>query len=307
MCALLYLFDMSKRSLGILALVFTTIFWGIGPVAAKAGLEEMGPFTLAFLRNVLSLSLILPFVLYRNLLRVKKGDLPTLLIIGFFGSGLNAIFFLTGVDKTSAASSAAIFATVPLINIIAASLILKEKPSLARVLGVIIGFVGSFTIALGPYFLGKGKIDGDVLGNALVLGAAFSWVCYIIGSKELLKKYSPFTIVTFSLISGIITLLPLFALEFLGNPNWYLSIGSAGLISIVYGGLMSGFLAFILFQWGMQYVSAIEVGIFIYLQPVITDIFASSILGEQLSSLFLVGSGLILGGVFLATTYELIQ
>lgn len=298
---------MSKRSLGVLALLMSTLIWGTGPVITKVGLQEMSPFSFGFLRTILSLVLLLPFVVYKGLHKVKREDIIPLLVVGAFGSGINTILFLGGVAKTSATASSAIFATVPLINAIAAGIILREKPTLIRVLGVVIGFLGSALIALGPSFLGQGTIDGDIFGNFLVLGSAFCWVAYIIGSKRLLEKYKPITIITFSLLSGTLILLPLSFLDFLNNPNLFSEIGVNGLLAIAYGGILSGIVAFLLFQWGMQYTSAFEAGIVTYLNPVLTDIFAVPILGEKLSPVFLLGSTFILGGVFLATTYELIK
>ena len=297
---------MSKRTLGVLALIGAAIVWGIGPVITKHGLQDVPPFSLAFLRNVLAIVILLPLA-FRGVRKVLRKDLPNLLLIGLFGSGLNGIFFFAGLSRTSATASIAIFATVPLINAIAASLILKEKPSLVRILGVIIGFLGSFLIALGPTLLGGKLVDGDVLGNLLVVGSVFFWVAYIIGSKKLLEKYSPLTIITFSTLAGTVFLFPLFFLELVNNPSWYLNVGISGFTAIIYGGIISGVLAFTLFQWGMQYTSAFEAGIVVYLQPVLTDIFAVPVLGEQLSPVFLIGTALILGGVFLATTYELVQ
>lgn len=298
---------MSKRTLAVLALFGAAFVWGIGPVITKQGLQDVPPFSLAFLRNVLALIFLFPFALVKGLLKVKRADLANVLLVGLFGSGLNGIFFFAGLSRTSATASIAIFATVPLVNAIAASLILKEKPAMVRVLGVIIGFLGSFLIALGPIFLGQTSIEGDVLGNFLVVGSVFSWVAYIIGSKKLLDKYSPITLIVYSYIAGIAALFPFFFSELLNNPDWFLNVGFSGFNAILYGGLISGVVAFTLFQWGMQYTSAFEAGIVVYLQPVLTDILAVPILGEKLSPVFLIGSALILGGVFLATTYELIQ
>lgn len=298
---------MSKRTLGVAALLCATFIWGIGPVVTKVGLEDNIPtFSLAFLRNVLALIILMPLA-YKGLKKIKRQDLLKLALIGLFGSGLNSIFFFAGISRTPATVSAAIFATVPLVNAIAAAFILREKPTIIRILGVIVGFLGSLLIALGPTLLGGSKIDGDVLGNTFVIGAVFCWVYYIIYSKQLLEKYSPITLVTSSLFMGAIALLPLFVLELLNNPTWYLNVGGGGILAILYGGVMSGVVAFILFQWGMQYTSAFEAGIVVYLQPVLTDIAAIPILGEKLSPIFLTGTVLILGGVFLATSYEFIK
>lgn len=297
---------MSKRILGVLALIFSSFIWGVGPVISKQGLFEIPPFSLAFLRDVLAISIILPLT-FKRLVKVKRSDLWALFLVGLFSSVLSPMLFLLGLERTSASVSSAIFAMVPLINGIAAGFILREKPALVRILGVVIGFLGSAIIALGPLILDQAKITGSVLGNFLIAGSVFTWVGYIIISKRLLEKYSALNLVAFSLIIGTVILFPLAFSETLSNPGWYLNVTQVGLFSILYGGLLGTVVAFTLFQWGLKYTSAFEAGMVVYLQPVLTDIFAIFLIGEVLSSLFLLGTALILGGVFLASTYELLQ
>lgn len=297
---------MSKRKIGLLALLGATLFWGGGPVITKLGLEEIPPFTFVFLRLTLALLTILPFFFIFNHHRIAKKDIFKIILVGFFGSGLNGLFFISGISHTTATTAASIFATVPLINSIAAAFILREKPTKVRIIGVVIGLIGSLIITLGPN-LTKQNVTGDVLGNLLIMGAVFSWVAYIIISKGLLKKYSPLTLTTYSFLVGTIMLFPLTIIEFLNQPDWYLNVTALGMGGIIYGALFAGILAFLLFQIGTKYTSAFSAGVSTYLQPVLTAIVAAPILGEVPTPIFLIGTSLILGGVFLATSFELIK
>lgn len=300
---------MTKRRLGILALLGATLFWGAGPVITKLGVREVPPYSLAFLRFFLAVVLLLPFFLASRHRKIQRSDLPKFLMAGLTGSGLNAIFFMAGISRTTAISSAAIFATVPLVNALAATLILREKASSVRIFGIAIGLIGSLLIALGPKFLGvgNGQAPGDIWGNLLVGISVVSWVTYIILSKELLVKYSPLTVTTISFMVGTIFLLPFFFVELISNPSWYLAMTQVGIISIIYGAIFAFVLSFLLYQYGLKQTSAFEAGAVLYLNPVLASIFAIPILGEWPTPIFLVGTGLILGGVFLATTYEFIK
>lgn len=293
------------RELGIASLLLSTIFWGAGPVFTKIGISEIPPFSFGFLRLVLALILILPFFFLMEHHRIKRSDIRQFILMGVFGSGLNAIFFMSGLAKTTASTASAIFATVPLVNAVAASLILREVPSKIRILGVMIGFVGSFIITLGPELGSKGT--GDLGGNLLVFAAVVSWVAYIITSKELLQKYSPLTVTTYSFLVGAVVLLPLAYSELATHPNWYLGVTWHGIASVGYGAVFAGLLAFMFFQWGMKQTSAFEAGITTYLQPVLTALVAIPVLGEFPQPIFILGTILIIGGIFLATTYELFK
>lgn len=285
------------RQAGILALLGATLFWGAGPVVVKLAILEIPPYMFAFLRMTLAFLILLPFFIKSNQ-KIDKLDLGKLLMVGVFGAGISSIFFMSGIVRTEASTSAAIFATVPLVNAIAAYFILKEKLVWVRGIGVAIGLIGSLVLVRGSL---------NVLGDILILGAVFSWVAYIILSKELLKKYSPLTITTLSFLVGMVMIFPLSLFEFINNPAWYENLTALGIFTIVYGAIFMSVAASLLFQFGVKYTSAFEAGIVTYLNPVLTTIFAIPFLGEHPTPLFLLGTGLILGGVFLATTYELIK
>lgn len=297
---------MSKRSLGLLALLCTSFFWGFGPVITKIGLGEIPAFSFAFMRNILAFLILLPFLFGMKHHWISKSDIPRFIAVGIFGSGLNALFFMSGLSLTNASTSAAIFATVPLVNAIAASFILRETPSVVRILGVGVGFLGSLMITLGPSFLGT-AVTGNTIGNLLIFGAVLSWVTYIIVSKELLAKYSPLTLTAYLFLVSSIMLAPFAYYDFVTQPNWIMKVHWQGVAAICYGAIFAGILAYVFFQWGMKQTSAFTAGIFTYLQPPLAALFAIPVLGEKPTPILILGTVLILGGVFLATTYEMIQ
>lgn len=299
-------FGLSARSVGILSLLLSSIFWGAGPVFTKLGISEIPPFTFGFLRLALALILVLPFFFLMEHHRIKRADVKQFILMGLFGSGLSAVFFMSGLSRTTASTASAIFATVPLVNAVAASLILREIPSKVRILGVIIGFLGSFIITTGPELISLTGM-GNIWGNLLILGAVITWVAYIISSKELLDKYSPLTVTTYSFLIGAVILLPLSYFEIFTYPGWYLNLTWHGIMAIIYSAVFAGLLAFMFFQWGMKQTSAFEAGIITYLQPVLTALIAIPVLGEFPQPIFILGTAFIIGGVFLATVYELIK
>lgn len=297
---------MSKRNLGILALVGSMLFWGPGPVVIKLGLTEVPPYSLAFLRLFLAWLIVLPFFFFNeHHKKIARKDLPLFLLMGIFGSGLNVLFFMSGIIRTTANSSAAIFAAVPLVNAVAAGIILREKETPVRIIGVVIGFFGSLLIAFAPIISGKtGSESGDIIGNFFIVGAVLSWVTYIIGSRGLLLKYSPLTLTTFSFFMGACCLFPLALNEFLNNPNWIFDVHFKGWFAIFYATIFSSVVPYSLYNWGLKQTSAFLAGLVNYLNPVMASIAAAIVLKEQPTLIFLGGTTLIFLGVFLATLYE---
>lgn len=295
---------MSQKTLGILALVLAMVSWGPAAVITKIGLTEIPPYTYGMLRYLIAVLMLLPFFLYFGHHKISRKDIPRMMMVGFFGSGLNLIMFMSGLSRTSVVSATAIFATVPVVNAFAASLILREKPAASRIFGIITGLIGSFLIALTPTFYGSSTDTGSTLGNIFILGAVMSWVTYIIISKELLQKYSPLTITTYSFVIGVITVLPLSFYEFINNPNWSMQVDSKGVAALLYSAVFASVVPFFLYQWGLKRTSAIEAGLVNYLNPVMGAFFAAIILHEQPTAIFYIGTALIFTGVFLASVYE---
>lgn len=300
---------MSNRTLGVLALLGAILCWGPAPVITKLAIQEIPPYTYSFLRFFFAALLLLPFFLYQGHHKaIIKADLPKFLMIGLFGSGLNVIFFMSGLTRTTATSASAIFATVPLVNALAAFIFLREKPTSIRIMGIVIGLLGSLVVALGPtLFAGNGAVDGDLLGNFLVVLSVFSWVAYVIFSKELLQRYTPLILTFISFVIGAISLFPLAYLELVQQPNWYMDTTTLGLLLIPYAIIFVSIAPFILYNWGMKQTSAFEAGMVLYLNPILATMFAIPLLGEKPTPIFLVGTSLILGGVFLASAYEALQ
>lgn len=296
---------MSKKNLGILALILAMISWGPAAVITKIGLTEVPPFTYGFLRYLIASVILLPFFFAFGHYKIDRKDIPRILMVGFFGSGLNLIMFMSGLSRTTAVSATAIFATVPVVNAFAASLILRERPAASRVFGIIVGLVGSFIIAVAPAIYGTAKSGGgDILGNIFILGAVISWVTYIIISKELLHKYSPLTITTYSFLVGVVTIFPLAFVELMNQPEWFLKVDHKGVMALVYSAVFASVVPFFLYQWGLKRTSAFEAGVVNYLNPVMGAFWAAIILHEQPSFVFYVGTSLIFTGVFLASIYE---
>ena len=71
----------------VIALIIANIIWGAAPPIFKWALQDIGPFTLAFLRFFLATILILPFAYKR--LSIEKEDVAEVFLIGFLGVTLN--------------------------------------------------------------------------------------------------------------------------------------------------------------------------------------------------------------------------
>ena len=160
-------------------------FWMIGAamslVAMAVLVRVLTPkysvFELIFLRNVINLALMLPWIM-----RAGLGSLKTPRLVGhglrnaFLYSGNVAWFF--GVTMVSLADLAALQFTMPLFTIVMARLALREKIGVHRWAATAAGFAGALII------IRPGVVAFD-LGAIVVLAAAFLYSCAYIVTKQL--------------------------------------------------------------------------------------------------------------------------
>src|SRR5258708_32548408 len=90
--------SLSKTQKAILALILANLIWGAAPPLFKWSLENIQPFTLAFLRFFLGALIILPFC-YKNLKIAKKNWL-SFFLLAFIGVTINISFFFLSLQKT---------------------------------------------------------------------------------------------------------------------------------------------------------------------------------------------------------------
>lgn len=286
---------MSTRKKAILALIFANIIWGAASPIFKWSLQNIGPFTLAFLRFSLASLLIFPFCIHKLTFKLK--DLPNIFLVSFFGITLNISFFFLGLERAPAINAPMIASSGPIFLILTSILFLKEKPKKKIIKGTIISLLGVILIILEPLL--ETGLDGSVLGNLFFLIATFGAVGHAITSKKLLDKYQAITVTFWSFIIGSLTFLPFFLNE-AKNPCFLANLGFQGFIGIIFGAILSSALAYFLYEWGMQKIQACEVGIFTYIDPVVAILVAMPLLHEMVTPVYILGSLLVFTGIFIS-------
>lgn len=291
--------------LGIMSVTVAWIIWGAHPIAVKYGLQTIPVFSLVFYRLFFATLILLPFLISEmrktklNFLKLKE-----LFIASLLGITLNICFYFIGIAKTQAIDASLIIALTPVLNMLAARLILKEKITNHEGVGISLGFVGTIMVLLSPLFQNGFSLNQNFQGNIFVLLAALSWVAFTIYTKRLFKDLSPLLITCGIIFLGMITMFPLMLWDNLGNPGWMLNLNTTSLLSMVYITLASTIAAYFLYEWGLKYIKASEAGILGNVSIVITIILGILILGESLTLIVILGGLLIIGGVVYSNFHD---
>jgi drug/metabolite transporter (DMT)-like permease len=276
----------------LLSALLVVVAWGCSFAVTRVTVQEIPPFTLAFLRFLLATLLLwIPARRHRHTL-IAAEDRRALFLLGFVGATLYFGFENVGLKYTTATHGALIVATIPLITEVANDFCRRRLPKLLVLAGLLIALAGVVLL------VGPGEGEATLLGDLLMLAAAITWVWYTFLADRLVKCY-PNLLLTFRIMTvGALTLLPGALLEAFLLPLPRPSLAAWG--GVLFLGSVCSALAYHLWNraipvLGVTVTNNLQYGI--PLVGVITGVLA---LGEPLTLNILTGGSLILGGVLLA-------
>ena len=290
-----YLKNLSKIKIAILALIIANVIWGDSFPIYKCSLDYIPPFLFIFIRFFGGALILLPFA-YKNL-RIVKADIPMLILISIIGITIQIPLLFFGLKLTPSINAPIIIAVAPLIIIAASIIFLKEKLRAKILIGTLISLGGVILIILRP-IIESGGIDGNVLGNLMILGATLCFVAQSILLKKLTIRNDPLGLTFWMFLIGVIPLLPFvfYELQDFSISN----LNSQAIIGIIYGTVFAAAIAHFTFIYGLKYIKASEVGIFTYIDPIATAIVAIPLLDEKITITYLMGSILVFLGIYVA-------
>lgn len=286
---------LSKYHLAILALIAANTIWGAAPPIFKWALHDIHPYTLALLRFIIPAIIIFPFA--KGHLKVHKKDYLHVFLIGFFGITINIIFFFHGLLQAPSINAALIGSSAPIFIILFSLAFLKrERPKNKLVLGAFIGLFGVLLILVTPLFK-HGNIAA--LGNLLYLVSMSGGVTAVLLVRKVMKRNNPISITFWSFVTGSIGFVPFFIQE-VHQYGFLTNINLQGLVGLAFGIFFSSLIAYFLQTWALKFLSAADVSVFTYIDPVVTLLIAAPLLGEFPDGVFVAGSVFVLLGIFMA-------
>jgi len=282
----------------ILALIIANIIWGGASPIFKFALQNIPPFTLAFIRFFFAGLIFLPLA-FKNFQKISKRQWFEIFLVGFFGVFVNITFFFLGLKKTESINAPIIASSGPVFIYFFSILFLKEKPRLKVFLGMVTALLGVLLIILSPILLdGKKIFLGEIEGNLFIVLATLGSVFQTLFGKDLLKKVNPYFVSAFSFLSSSILFLLFVPKELI---SWsFFDLNLAGWVGIIYGVFFSSAAAYFLYYYGLSKIDAQEVGLFTYIDPIAAVLIAIPLLHEFPSIYYLIGSVLVFGGIYLA-------
>lgn len=288
-------FSKNKHNQAILALILANIIWGAASPIFKLALQNIPPFTLAFFRFFGATMILFPFTVQN--MWIKRQDWFNLILLSVFGITINISFFFLGLQYAPSINAPIISSSSPVFIYLFSIFFLHEKNHPKVLLGTLVSLLGVFIIVGQPLI--TSGLGGQFVGNIFFVLASLGAVVHAVVCKKISSKYNASTITFWSFLIGSLTFLPFFLYEMV-NLHPINTLDYRGIMGILFGIFLSSAAAYSLFDWGIKKIDAQEVGLFYYIDPIIAAMIAIPLLGEVITSLFLLGSLLVFSGIFIA-------
>jgi len=282
----------NKNIFSLICAVITSILWGSAFVAQDMGMDFIGPHTFNVGRFFIGFLTLLPFFLFFELKKIKKKKidikkvLSYLVFLGFVlgvGQALQQISLIyTDVANTG------VFTVMYVLIVPFISYFIFSKKIHWSIWPAV------FFCVIGGLFLSELKNVSVRYGDMLGILSAFCWAIHIIYISKTVKLFNfPITIaMSQCFVAFLFTILPMFVYE---NPLFTNILKDS--YEILYVGILSSGLAFLLQTYTLQNLTPAPSAIIFSLEGVFAAVFAWLILDQLLNEIKILGIFLILFAV----------
>ena len=281
-------------------LVCATLFWaGNFTIGKFAYLENIPPYSLAFLRWCLVWLILLPFT-YKEISRLKdniKKNLSLFFILGFTSVCLFTSFTYNALNYTQVINASLFNTAIPVTIILVCFLLKIEKTNLFQISGLLISVLGILAIIT--------KLDLNILltlnfnkGDLFMIVAIIAWGIYSAYLRKRTFDVSLLALVHIICTFGLIFLLPLFILDLMQGKT--IEMSSNLFYILIYIAIFPSIGSYYCWAGAVSIIGANRAGIFLSLIPLFSTIFAILFFNEKFLFFHFIGSFLIILGLFLS-------
>ena len=290
---------MNKRYLALIAAFLATSIYGINHTVAKEVMPiYIGSSGFIMLRLLGATLIFWTISLFTPNEKIEKGDFLKILLASILGMCINMLAFFRGLDLSTPINSGIIITLSPVLVLILSYFFLKEKVTLKKIIGILIGFSGAVFLILNSSKTGI-NAPNIPLGNSFFLLNASAYAGYLIVIKPLTSKYNIFTLMKWLFLIGLVLSTPITFNQFI-EVNWT-ELPWFAIWRMAYVVIGTTFLTYLFNIYALKTLSPTTVGSFIYLQPIITIGFALITGNDVLDTTKLFSCLLVFIGIYLVS------
>ena len=298
-----------NSTLGYHFVAFLTVaVWGSTFVFTKmlllAGLSPAQIFTLRFLIAyflLLGFELLQPRASFRLFSHTWRDEL-VMVALGLTGGSLYFLSENAAMLYTTATNTSLIVCSCPLFAMLLVALVYRQSERFTRtqLAGSLMACMGMAVVVLNGHFV----LHLSPLGDLLAFGACLCWAVYSLLMKRASERYTTVFITRKVFFYGLLTIVPYYLL-FPGFPSLQVVLSRQVLWNLLFLGVVASMLCFLSWNWVIGKLGAVVATNWVYFNPITTILFAWWLLHEQITPWFLLGTLLILVGMYLCDRKQL--
>jgi len=281
-----------------IALLGTSLIFGANYWVAKGLMPDfLDPYQLVLIRIAGATVLFWLLGLSIKNEKIERKDFQRIVFAGILGTTVNQLFFFVGLNLTTPVDVSIIHVSNPIFVMIFASILIKERVTLRKIGGIILGASGALILVVYGNHVDFGS--DTFKGNLFAVFNMLAYALYMVIIKPVMRKYHPFTVMKWVFLTGFVTTLPI---TFTHIPSISFSaFESTNWLALTYVIVATTFGAYLLTIYALKHVDASVASYFIYLQPIIVTIIAFWLGQQNFTMSKMLAALLIFTGVFLVS------
>lgn len=289
--------DNRSQYLPLIAFCALGLIWGSNFIYMKMAVNLISPLQIVFLRVLFG---FLPVVVYAQYCKSLHWEhlkyIGHFFVMGMLATAVYYYCFVKGTSLLLSGIAGAVSGAIPLFSFLLAVLFInEEKASALKIIGILVGFAGVKIIAWPSGMDMHGASLEGVL--YMVLGSVSVGASFVYAKKFVIPlKISAVALTTYQLGIGLL-ILAIFT-DYHGIDLLLTNIhATAGLI--VGLGILGTGLAYIIYYYIVEKLGAVTASSVTYIPPVVALLVGAVLVGEPITQMDYVATGLIFMGVFL--------
>lgn len=290
-----------KRLLPHIVAFSVVCIWGTTFVYTKllllAGLSAAQIFMLRF---IIAYLLLLSYSLSKGIQWFSNSwrDELNMMTLGVFGGSLYFLTENSAMNYTTTTNTSIIVSLCPLFaSAIIGAFYKTERLNRWQTIGTVMAALGVIMVVMNGHFV----LHLSPLGDVLAFGACMCWAFYSLLIIPVSKRYPTVFITRKVFFYGLLSMIPYIMLH--PDLNIQLVINKPTLLAnLLFLGCVASMLCYVAWNWALKRLGAVVATNYVYLNPVTTIVFAWMVLNEQITVWFIIGTVLILYGMYLVNT-----
>ncbi|MDR7417719.1 MAG: DMT family transporter [Armatimonadota bacterium] len=280
-------------------MLLLVIVWGVNFPVIKVAFDDLPPFAFNGLRfAVAAVLLLLILARIEGPLRIDRRDVLGLALLGLLGHAGYQTLFIAGLARTTAGHSSIILSMMPLFVGALGAALRIERPSSRMWIGLAMAFAGVVILVYGR--IGLASHGASLAGDLLTLAGALCWALYTVLSRPWLARFSAQRLTAITLGFGLPVILASAAPGLL-RLDWA-SVGPRAWAALGFSSVFAVVISYVIWYSSVQAVGSARTAAFSNLIPIVALMASWVVLHEPLGMPQIVGTAVILTGVWLART-----